>query len=38
MRIQTSGNTIRNVTADHFAGAALDELEDPCRIDPPMVD
>ena len=30
MRIQTSVNTIRNVTADHFAGAALDELEDPC--------
>ena len=27
--IQTSGNTIRNVTADHFAGAAADELEDP---------
>ena len=27
--IQTSGNTIRNVTADHFAGAAVDELEDP---------
>ena len=27
--IQTSGNTIRNVTADHFAGAALDELADP---------
>jgi sulfite reductase (NADPH) hemoprotein beta-component len=27
--IQTSGNTIRNVTADHFAGAALDGLEDP---------
>ncbi len=26
---QTSGNTIRNVTADHFAGAAADELEDP---------
>ncbi|MGC1261213.1 MAG: nitrite/sulfite reductase, partial [Jannaschia helgolandensis] len=23
--IQTSGNTIRNVTADHFAGAAKDE-------------
>ena len=22
--IQTSGNTIRNVTADHFAGAAAD--------------
>ncbi len=27
--IQTSGNTIRNITADHFAGAAADELEDP---------
>ncbi|MEY8882783.1 nitrite/sulfite reductase [Donghicola sp. XS_ASV15] len=27
--IQTSGNTIRNVTADHFAGAAKDELIDP---------
>ena len=27
--IQTSGNTIRNVTADHFAGAAADELSDP---------
>ncbi|EAR52791.1 Sulfite/nitrite reductase hemoprotein subunit [Oceanicola granulosus HTCC2516] len=27
--IQTSGNTIRNVTADHFAGAAADELLDP---------
>ena len=27
--IQTSGNCIRNVTADHFAGAAADELEDP---------
>ncbi len=27
--IQTSGNCIRNVTADHFAGAALDEYEDP---------
>lgn len=27
--IQTSGNTIRNVTADHFAGAAQDELADP---------
>ena len=23
------GNTIRNVTADHFAGAAADEIEDP---------
>jgi sulfite reductase (NADPH) hemoprotein beta-component len=27
--IQTSGNTIRNITADHFAGAAADEIEDP---------
>ena len=27
--IQTSGNCIRNVTADHFAGAAADEHEDP---------
>ncbi|MEO0391106.1 MAG: nitrite/sulfite reductase [Pseudomonadota bacterium] len=27
--IQTSGNTIRNVTADHFAGAADDEVLDP---------
>ena len=27
--IQTSGNCIRNVTADHLAGVALDELEDP---------
>ncbi len=27
--IQTSGNTIRNVTADHFAGAAKDEIADP---------
>ncbi len=27
--LQTSGNTIRNVTADHFAGAAADEIEDP---------
>ena len=33
--IQTSGNCIRNVTADHFAGAAADEIEDPriwCEI------
>src|SRR5690349_486727 len=30
--IQTSGNCIRNVTADHFAGAAADELEDPRPI------
>lgn len=27
--IQTSGNCIRNVTADHFAGAAADEVTDP---------
>jgi sulfite reductase (NADPH) hemoprotein beta-component len=27
--IQTSGNCIRNVTADHFAGAARDEAVDP---------
>jgi sulfite reductase (NADPH) hemoprotein beta-component len=27
--IQTSGNCIRNVTADHFAGVATDEIEDP---------
>ena len=27
--IQTSGNCIRNVTADHFAGVAFDEIEDP---------
>lgn len=27
--IQTSGNCIRNVTADHFAGVARDEVEDP---------
>jgi sulfite reductase (NADPH) hemoprotein beta-component len=33
--IQTSGNCVRNVTADPFAGAASDELEDPrpwCEI------
>jgi sulfite reductase (NADPH) hemoprotein beta-component len=33
--IQTSGNCIRNVTADPFAGAADDEIEDPrpwCEI------
>lgn len=29
--IQTSGNCIRNVTADHFAGAAADEIVDPDR-------
>ncbi len=27
--IQTSGNTIRNVTTDQFAGAAIDEVADP---------
>ncbi|CVI58007.1 MULTISPECIES: nitrite/sulfite reductase [Agrobacterium] len=27
--LQTSGNCIRNVTADHFAGAAADEVADP---------
>ncbi len=27
--IQTSGNCIRNVTADHFAGVAHDEIADP---------
>ncbi|ABD54690.1 nitrite/sulfite reductase [Jannaschia sp. CCS1] len=27
--IQTSGNTIRNVTADHFASAAAEEVADP---------
>jgi sulfite reductase (NADPH) hemoprotein beta-component len=33
--IQTSGNCIRNVTSDHFAGATKDELMDPrpwCEI------
>ena len=33
--IQTSGNCIRNVTTDHFAGAAQDEVLDPrpwCEI------
>ncbi|MEO0497402.1 MAG: nitrite/sulfite reductase [Pseudomonadota bacterium] len=33
--LQTSGNCIRNVTSDHFAGAAADELADPrpwCEI------
>jgi sulfite reductase (NADPH) hemoprotein beta-component len=32
---QTSGNCIRNVTSDHFAGIAKDEIEDPrpyCEI------
>ena len=27
--IQTSGNCVRNVTTDHFAGAAADEIVDP---------
>jgi sulfite reductase (NADPH) hemoprotein beta-component len=27
--IQTSGNCIRNISADHFAGAAADEVADP---------
>src|SRR5271165_4262312 len=27
--IQTSGNCIRNVTADHYAGVAVDEIADP---------
>ncbi len=27
--LQTSGNCIRNVTADHFAGVAADEIADP---------
>lgn len=27
--IQTSGNCIRNISADHFAGAAADEIIDP---------
>ncbi len=27
--IQTSGNCIRNITTDHFAGVAADEIEDP---------
>jgi sulfite reductase (NADPH) hemoprotein beta-component len=27
--LQTSGNCIRNVTSDHLAGVAADELEDP---------
>ena len=33
--LQTSGNTIRNTTADPFAGVAADEIEDPritCEI------
>ena len=27
--IQTSGNVVRNITTDHLAGVAADELEDP---------
>jgi sulfite reductase (NADPH) hemoprotein beta-component len=27
--IQTSGNCIRNITTDHFAGVAVDEIADP---------
>src|SRR5499426_4371137 len=27
--IQTSGNCVRNITTDHFAGVAADELVDP---------
>jgi len=33
--LQTSGNCIRNITSDHLAGVAADELEDPrpfCEI------
>src|SRR5687768_16955470 len=33
--IQTSGNCVRNVTSDHLAGVAADEIEDPrpwCEI------
>ncbi|HUY02011.1 MAG TPA: nitrite/sulfite reductase [Rhodocyclaceae bacterium] len=33
--IQTSGNCVRNVTSDHFAGVAADEIADPrpwCEI------
>lgn len=30
--IQTSGNCVRNVTADHFAGAAADEIADPRAV------
>ena len=39
--IQTSGNCIRNITADQYAGAAADEIEDPrpyCRDAPAVVD
>ena len=27
--LQTSGNCVRNITADHFAAAGSDEIEDP---------
>ena len=30
--IQTSGNCIRNITADHFAGVAADEIDDPRAV------
>jgi sulfite reductase (NADPH) hemoprotein beta-component len=33
--VQTSGNCVRNITSDHLAGVAVDELEDPrpyCEI------
>ena len=30
--IQTSGNCIRNVTSDPFAGVAADEFVDPCLL------
>ncbi len=30
--VQTSGNCVRNITSDHFAGVAPDELEDPRPI------
>jgi sulfite reductase (NADPH) hemoprotein beta-component len=37
--IQTSGNCIRNITADHWAGVAGDEIEDPRTAShPPVVD
>ena len=39
--VQTSGNCVRNITSDHFAGVARDELEDPRPVlrDPaPVVD
>jgi sulfite reductase (NADPH) hemoprotein beta-component len=31
--IQTSGNCVRNITSDHFAGAAADEVVDPRVVD-----